>query len=180
MFAKLVVQAAPAKENALIGWAAAASFAESGFAAKWNLGRKFNEYLMNEKIIEQSQRQLFSKLLLLASKHTPLEIVELIVHSRYAIQLGGINKFDNIIWFNKECVEESLNDTILLMALDAKAAKLPEVFKLHKTLFAAKQKSSYKAELFVKAFAPKVVKKAKKTSSSKKGNELKNKGTKKS
>ena len=179
MFAKLV-EAAPAKENALIGWAAAASFAESGFAAKWNLGRKFNEYLMNEKIIEQSQRQLFSKLLLLASKHTPLEIVELIVHSRYAIQLGGINKFDNIIWFNKECVEESLNDTILLMALDAKAAKLPEVFKLHKTLFAAKQKSSYKAELFVKAFAPKVVKKAKKTSSSKKGNELKNKGTKKS
>ena len=89
-----------------------------------------------------------------------MNIDELIVHSRYAVQLGGINNFDNIIWFNKELVEESLNDAIMLMALDSKAAKLPEVFKLHKVLFAAKLKSTYKADLFVKEFAPKPAKKA--------------------
>ena len=115
---------------------------------------------MNEKLIEKSQRPVFTKFLLLASKKTSLDIATLIVNSRYAVQLGGINSFDNIIWFNKELVEESLNDTILLMALDSTAAKLPEVFKLHKTLFAAKLKSTYKAELFVKEFEPKTAKKA--------------------
>ena len=113
---------------------------------------------MNEKLIENSFRDLFIKTLLLASKDTGLELVELIVHSRYAVQLGGINSFDNIIWFNKERVEESINDAIMLKALGTTAAKLPEVFKLHKTLFAAKLKSTYKAELFVKAFAPKTAK----------------------
>ncbi|SEQ24699.1 Alpha amylase, catalytic domain [Treponema bryantii] len=167
LFTKLILQASPEKETALLVWAASSLFAENGFAAKWNLGRKFNEYLMNEKLIEKSLRPVFTKLLLLASKKTPLDIAELIVHSRYAVQLGGINNFDNIIWFNKELVEESLNDAIMLMALDSKAAKLPEVFKLHKVLFAAKLKSTYKADLFVKEFAPKpakkAVKKAKKT-----------------
>jgi hypothetical protein len=115
---------------------------------------------MNEKLVEKTLRPAFTKILLLASKKTPLDIVELIVNSRYAVQLGGINSFDNIIWFNKELVEESLNDTILLMALNSTAAKLPEVFKLHKTLFAAKLKSTYKAELFVKEFEPKPAKKA--------------------
>ena len=160
LFAKLVLQAAPSKETTLLVWAAASLFAENGNAAKWNLGRKFNEYLMNEKLIENSFRDLFIKTLLLASKDTALELVELIVHSRYAVQLGGINSFDNIIWFNKERVEESINDAIMLKALSTTAAKLPEVFKLHKTLFAAKLKSTYKAELFVKAFAPKTAKKS--------------------
>ncbi len=158
-FAKLILQISPEKETALIAWAAASIFAENGFAAKWNLGRKFNEYLMNEKLVEKSLRPEFTKILLLASKKTPLDIVELIVNSRYAVQLGGINSFDNIIWFNKELVEESINDTIMLMALDSTAAKLPEIFKLHKTLFAAKLKSAYKAELFVKEFEPKLAKK---------------------
>ena len=167
LFAKLILKEAPSKETALLVWAAASSFAETGFAEKWNLGRKFNEYLMNEKLIENSQRQLFTKVLLLASKNTALDIVELIVHSRYAVQLGGINSFDNIIWFNKELVEESLNDTILLKALDAKTVKLTEVFKLHKTLFAAKLKSAYKAELFVKEFAPKPAKKVSKATKAK-------------
>ena len=115
---------------------------------------------MNEKLIEKSLRPVFTKFLLLASKKTPLDIVTLIVNSRYAVQLGGINSFDNIIWFNKELVEESLNDTILLMALDSTAVKLPDVFKLHKTLFAAKLKSNYKAELFIKEFELKPAKKA--------------------
>jgi len=160
LFAKLLLQADASKEAALLVWAAASLFAENGFAAKWNLGRKFNEYLVNEKLTEKSLRPLFTKILLLASKNTPLDLVELIVHSRYAVQLGGINSFDNIIWFNKELVEDSLNDAIMIMALDASAAKLPEIFKLHKTLFAAKLKAAYKADLFVKAFAPKPAKKA--------------------
>ena len=104
---------------------------------------------------------MFTKLLLLASKKTPLDLVNLIVKSRYSVQLGGINSFDNIIWFNKELVEDSLNDAILLMALDSTEAKLPEIFKLHKILFAAKLKSAYKVELFVKEFEPKPAKKTK-------------------
>ena len=51
-------------------------------------------------------------------------------------------------------IEQSLNTLTMLMVLDAKAAQLPEIFKLYKTLCAAKLKAAYKADLLLKEFAP--------------------------
>ena len=78
-----------------------------------------------------------------------------------AHKLAGTNSFDNIRWFNKELSDDSLNKTILLLALTGKAADFAAIQKFNKLLTAAKTKAAYKCELMLKEFEPKVV--AKKT-----------------
>ena len=164
-FTKLMLTTEPELLNVLLGWALAADYAEAGFACEWNLGRKFNEYLMNEKVLEKSDRDRFINLFVLAgvcdssalpkdAKKAAYKIVELLVHSKYAVRLSGINNFDNTLWFNKEMIEHSLDTLTMLMSLDSKAAKLSEVFKLYKTLCAAKLKAAYKVDLLLKEFEP--------------------------
>ncbi|MBP5520473.1 MAG: alpha-amylase [Treponema sp.] len=176
-FTQLLAQEKPELTNALLSWAFAADFAESGFAEKWNFGRKFNEYLINAKLIEKSERELFTKIFILAAasdnallskdaKKAAAKITELLVHSKHAGRLSGINNFDNTWWFNKEMLDESLAYAILLLALNSKEAKLAEVFKLYKTICAAKLKAAYKCELLLKEFAPKS-EKSKKSASKK-------------
>ena len=186
-FTKLMLTASPELINVLFGWAMAAGYAEEGFASKWNLGRKMNEYLMNAKLIEKSCINRFASLFVLASvcdseslpkdeKKLSAKIVELLVNSRYSVMLSGINNFDNTLWFNKEMIENSLNTLVMLMALDANPAKLSAVFKLYKNLCAAKLKAAYRCELLLKQFAPvpeKTEKSAKKAASAKKSSAVK-------
>ena len=82
-------------------------------------------------------------------------ITELLVISKYRRFLSGANTFDNIVWFNKEITDDSINLTELLMLMNAKEKDLPDVLKLFKDLRAAKLKAAYKCELFAKAYAPK-------------------------
>ena len=89
-------------------------------------------------------------------------ITELLVISKHRRFLSGANTFDNVLWFNKEITDYSLNLVELLMMMNAKEKDLPEVLKLFKDLRAAKLKAAYKCELFVKAYAPSVKKPAKK------------------
>ena len=51
------------------------------------------------------------------------------------------------------------------MLLNAKKSKLPSVFELYRTICKAKDEAEYKAELFVKPFAP--VNKTKKSATAK-------------
>lgn len=169
-FAKLMIQFRKELGPSLPCWAICAEYAEKGFAFKWNFGRKFNEYL------KKDLRYFFQKVLLLAScsdssklpkeeKQIAYKTLCLMTEGTYAATLSGANTFDNIRWFNKEMLDESLNIAIMFMALNAKDAKLPEVFKYYKKLCAAKLKSAYKCELLLKPFAPpaKKAKVAKKT-----------------
>ena len=179
-FTKLMLTTEPELLNVLLAWALAADYAEAGFAAEWNLGRKFNEYLMKAALLEKSDKDRFIKLFVLTSvcdssslpkdaKKVAAKITELLVHSKYSVGLSGINNFDNTLWFNKEMIEHSLNTLIMLMALDAKAAKLPEVFKLYKTLCNATLKAAYKCDLLLKQFVPEAKKeKASKQTTAKK------------
>ena len=86
------------------------------------------------------------------------------MQSRWCGLLSGTNSFDNIRWFNKELSDDSLNKTILLLALTGKAADFAAIQKFNKLLSAAKTKAAYKCELMLKEFEPKIV--AKKTTKS--------------
>jgi len=162
-FAKLMIQANKALGPCLPCWAICAEYAENGMAFEWNLGRKLNEYL--QKDLRGLLQKLFmfwsisdSSKLAKDSKPVAYKIVTLLTDSKYAGYLSGANSFDNVRWFNKEMIEDSLNLVAITMALSAKEKDLPDVFKLYKTLNAAKLKAAYKCDLFVKPFAP-VVKK---------------------
>ena len=77
------------------------------------------------------------------------------MQSRWCGLLSGTNSFDNIRWFNKELSDDSLNKTILLLALAGKTADFAVIQKFNKILTAAKTKAAYKCELMLKEFEPK-------------------------
>ena len=171
-FAGLMKKADDSLEVQLLCWALCGSLAEKGCALEFAFGRKFNEYLSEEKLLAKDQRANLTKLFILAratntavikkdSKAAALEVTKLLMQGRWSYALSGANCFDNIWWFNKELSNDSLNKTILLLALAGKNADYEGIQKFYKLLAAAKTKAAYKCELMLKEFEPKdVVKKS--------------------
>ncbi len=171
-FAKFFISESKEIELALICWAIAAGYSETGYAKEWSLGRKFDEALRRNKIVEENQnyRALLTKLFVLASVSnvsvtekemvkSAYKVVSLLVDSDYAYMLAGANTFDNIKWFNKETTDYSLAVLIMLFALTGKQS-YEQVCEFYKLLANAKLKAAYKCNLFLKPFAPKVKKPA--------------------
>ena len=162
-------------EKLLLCWALCGTLAEKGNALEFAFGRKFNEYLREEKLTDKDERWNLTKLFVLAtatntaaikkdSKTAAYEVTKLMMQSRWCGLLSGTNSFDNIRWFNKELSDDSLNKAILLLALAGKTADFAAIQKFNKLLTVAKTKAAYKCELMLKEFEPKVVvKKAGKT-----------------
>ena len=175
---KLMESSDPNLEVVLLCRALSGKYATSGLADFLNFARKFNQFIKEYTELEKNLRPDLTRMFLLArvsdiSKlSTPAgrraaaaRITELLVISKHRRFLSGANTFDNIVWFNKEITDYSLNLIELLMMMNAKSAELEDVLKLFKDLRAAKLKAAYKCELFAKAYAPKV---ATKKASSKK------------
>lgn len=155
-------------EKQLLCWALCGTLAEKGCALEFAFGRKFNEYLREEKLSDKDERWSLTKLFVLAAATSPAaikkdskaaayEVTKLLMQSRWCGLLSGTNSFDNIRWFNKELSDDSLNKTILLLALAGKTADFAAIQKFNKLLTAAKTKAAYKCELMLKEFEPKVV-----------------------
>ncbi len=167
-FAGLMKGADAGLELQLLCWALCGSLSEKGCALNFAFGRKFNEYLHEEKLIDKDERWNLTKLFVLATATSPAaikknskaaayEVSKLLMQSRWCGLLSGTNSFDNIRWFNKELSDDSLNKTILLLALAGKTADFAAIQKFNKLLTAAKTKAAYKCELMLKEFEPKVV-----------------------
>ena len=178
-FASLMEGADAGLEKLLLCWALCGSLAEKRCALDFAFGRKFNEYLHEEKLTDKDERWNLTKLFVLATATSPaaikkdskvaaFEVTKLLMQSHWCGLLAGTNSFDNIRWFNKELSDDSLNKTILLLALTGKVADFANIQKFNKLLTAAKTKAAYKCELMLKEFEPKVVvKKATKSPGSK-------------
>ena len=163
---KLMETADPNLETVLICRALSGKYATSGLADFLNFGRKFSQFIKAYTDIDKNLRADFTRLFLLARVSdvakisTPAgrriaaaRITELLVISKHRRFLSGANTFDNIVWFNKEITDYSLNLIELLMMMNVKSADLENVLKLFKDLRAAKLKAAYKCELFAKAYA---------------------------
>ncbi|SFI74558.1 Alpha amylase, catalytic domain [Treponema bryantii] len=169
-FASLIEGADADLEKLLLCWALCGSLTEKGCALEFAFGRKFNEYLCEEKFTDKDERWNLTKLFVLAtatnsaaikkdSKAAAYEVTKLLMQSRWCGLLSGTNNFDNIRWFNKELSDDSLNKAILLIALTGKTADFANLQKFNKLLAAAKTKAAYKCELMLKEFEPKIVEK---------------------
>jgi hypothetical protein len=191
-FIKLMESADPNLEIALLCRALSGKYATSGLADFLNFGRKFNQFILAYTDLNKNLRADLTRVFLLArvsdiSKlSTPAgrrtaaaRITELLVISKHRRFLSGANTFDNIVWFNKEISDYSLNLVELLMMMNAKPAALPDVLTLFKDLRAAKLKAAYKCELFAMAYAPKGPKAPAKKASAKKTQTTKKTSTKK-
>ena len=169
-FVKLLIEKDEKLELLLLCDALCAEYSQNSLADKWNLGRKLNSYL--QKDFAYALKKLFkisplgkSSKLPKNSKKVAFEIIDFLVRGKFAKNLSGANYFDGTLWFNKELLEENLNLVFAQMLLNAKKSKLPSVFELYRTICKAKDEAEYKAELFVKPFAP--VNKTKKSATAK-------------
>ena len=156
----------PNLEVVLLCRALSGKYAISGLADFLNFGRKFTQFIKNYTDIDKNLRADLTRLFLLARvsdisklstpagrRNTAARITELLVISKHRRFLSGANTFDNIVWFNKEITDYSLNLIELIMMMNAKTAELENILKLFKDLRAAKLKAAYKCELFAKAYA---------------------------
>ncbi len=163
---KLMETADPNLETVLICRALSGKYATSGLADFLNFGRKFTQFIKAYTDIDKNLRADLTRLFLLARVSdvakisTPAgrriaaaRITELLVISKHRRFLSGANTFDNIVWFNKEITDYSLNLIELLMMMNIKSADLENILKLFKDLRTAKLKAAYKCELFAKAYA---------------------------
>ena len=180
-FIKLMESTDPNLEIVLLCRALSGKYATSGLADFLNFARKFNQFIGEYTELGKNLRADLTRMFLLARvsdvsklatpaarRTAAARITELLVISKHRRFLSGANTFDNIVWFNKEITDYSINLTELLMLMNAKEKALPDVLKLFKDLRAAKLKAAYKCELFAKAYAPSVKKPATKKASSKK------------
>ena len=165
-FASLMEGADAGLEKLLLCWALCGTLSEKGCALEFAFGRKFNEYLREEKLTDKDERWNLTKFFVLAtatntaaikkdSKVAAYDVTKLLMQSRWCGLLSGTNSFDNIRWFNKELSDDSLNKTILLLVLAGKTADFANIQKFNKVLAAAKTKAAYKCELMLKEFEPK-------------------------
>ena len=157
----------PNLELVLLCRALSGKYATSGLADYLNFARKFNQFITAFIEGGKSLRADLTRTFLLARvsdvtklstpagrRNAAARITELLVISKHRRFLSGANTFDNIVWFNKEITDYSLNLVELLMMLNAKTADLENILKLFKDLRAAKLKAAYKCELFAKAYEP--------------------------
>ena len=190
-FLKLMETADPELEIILLCRALAGKYATSGLADFLNFGRKFSQFIKAYTDLDRNLRPALTRIFLLARvsditklsspagrRNAAARITELLVISRHRRFLSGANTFDNIVWFNKEITDYSLNLIELLMMMNEKKDDLENILKLFKDLRAAKLKAAYKCELFAKAYAAKAPG-AKKASSAKKASTKKASTTKK-
>ncbi len=166
----------------LLCYALASSLADSDFAMTSALPRKFNDILkaMQNKEAEEFRsanpdlhfhtsvkdyRQNLTKLFAVTAKASLkayvkdekkglFPLVSEMMNGRNSWLLSGANDFDNIRWFNKESSDEALNMVCSALLLSNTAAKEESILAMYKTLCTAKTKAAYKAENFVKPFAP--------------------------
>ncbi|MBR5647086.1 MAG: alpha-amylase [Treponema sp.] len=171
-FAKLMMNENSSLKNMLIFWALTGLYSETSLPKDTNFARIYSQSA-KEYELEISRYEL-TKLFILSSvsdlkklkTKAPLEIASLLVKSRYSSMLCGVNAFDNILWFNKEMSDESLNTIFLLAGLISTEKAFESVSQLYKKLCSAKLKAAYKCALFLKPFEP--AKSKKKTVTSKK------------
>ena len=191
-FLKLMETADPELEIILLCRALAGKYATSGLADFLNFGRKFSQFIKAYTDLDRNLRPALTRIFLLARvsditklsspagrRNAAARITELLVISRHRRFLSGANTFDNIVWFNKEITDYSLNLIELLMMMNEKKDDLENILKLFKDLRAAKLKAAYKCELFAKAYAAKAPG-AKKASTTKKASPKKASSPKKS
>ena len=149
----------------LLNIAFCGSYAENEMAVKWNLGRKFNQFLKQENICEVDNRAMFTKVFVLCEKSTKIfalktdkekafELISSITSGTTAYSLSGLNEFNGVKWFNKERTEESINLIFMILLSSLTKNDFESVLKLYKSIFAAEIKSEYNLSLFVKPFTP--------------------------
>ncbi len=154
-------------EDLLVCYALVKEYADRGLADRWAFARKLHEYFGAAGACKCDMRHELTKLFALATvsdadsmskdlKKTAYQIVKLLTESPKAYILSGANRFNDVVWFNKEVCESSVINSIILALLAEKDEEA--ILKEFSTLVTAMNGAEYKCAEFIKPFAPKEAK----------------------
>lgn len=178
-------------ENAvdvLSGFALVSS-AGSSNCIKWGFPRKLTQFLAKADIRSSSLEKQFVRLFVCMRIRdfnfgtsgivkSTYEVALLLADSKYAALLTGANEYNGIKWFNKELMENTLWLALASVVMNSPRILKEQIFRLYRTLTAAKESSEYKCEKFIEAVKPLAKKsrpKCAKTSSSAKTDSVREK-----
>ena len=151
-------------KEAFFACAVVFALSDSVCASKWSLARKFVQFMQSAGVQDAfSQRwnldRMF-RLLCLAdrsfksssAKKSLRECAEFLMNSKYSCMLVGANRFDNVIWFNKEACDSALYLFVTGYILLNGDAKGKEALASYKELVRAEADSGYKCVSFIESF----------------------------
>ncbi|HBD68684.1 MAG TPA: alpha-amylase, partial [Treponema sp.] len=147
---------------------------------KWGYDRKLTELMREAGIDLPSARDILKRLFVMmrvrdynfgtsgAVKST-YETSLLLVEGDYAQLLTGANEFNGIRWFNKERMDETLWYGFAAVVMYSPRILREQIYRLYRTLYAAKEKAEYQCQKFTDALKPaSLTKRSTKTSTAKK------------
>nr|MDE5899501.1 alpha-amylase [Treponemataceae bacterium] len=152
--------------EALACYAMVKEYADAQLAERWAVVRKLDEYFQSAGASCCDIRPALSRLFAFAGvapadamakdgKKAAYAVVSRMTQGCLASALSGANRFNNIVWFNKEASDVSLVYAFALALAPASEAQAAAALKVYADVLDAKVKAEYRCEEFLRPFAPK-------------------------
>ena len=166
-FDNLLYEGLSTHQNAaeLLSSFASVSSAGKENCIKWGYDRKLAELMHAAGIECPGARDILKRLFVMmrvrdynfgtsgAVKST-YETSLLLVEGDYAQLLTGANEFNGIRWFNKERMDETLWYGFAAVVMYSPRILREQIYRLYRTLYAAKEKAEYQCQKFTDALKP--------------------------
>ncbi len=132
---------------------------------KWAYDRKLSEILYDAGLNAPEIQATFTKIFVTMKirdfnfgdaslAKSTWETAKLFVEGEYAVLLSGANEFNGIRWFNKEKLDDSLWYSIVAVLMYTPGILRDQIYRLYRTLVAAKNSAEYKCKNFTDALKP--------------------------
>ena len=131
----------------------------------WSYDRKLTELLGKADIKAPGMKETFRSLFFMmrvrdfnfgasSFAKSTYESAKLLVDGPYSDLLVGTNEFNGIKWFNKEKMESAMWFCLAAITMFSPRILREQIYRLYRTLIAAKESSEYQVEKFLTALNP--------------------------
>ena len=160
------------KESVLFAsvFAVLTKIAETELAERWGLARKGAEFLKDAEVSDRTTFNFLKRMFAISAQKQPtcriakgkdeeecerqsaLAVANILVSSKDAWLISGVNEYDGIKWFNKELTDSSLFMECAHLLMKSSKSSHQLILKTYKTLSQAKEAAEYKCDDFIKQF----------------------------
>ena len=144
---------------------AAVSSAGSENCLKWGYDRKLCELMARKVPLYGGEKDTFRRLFICmkirdmnfgaaSQAKSAYDAARLLVDGDCSWLLAGVNEFNGIKWFNKEVIETTMWYAFAAVVMYSPRILREQIYRLYRTLNAAKESSEYQCQKFTDALKP--------------------------
>lgn len=127
--------------------------AKRNLLLEWNFQRKIVEYAAEILHFDGLFDYFEKAFAVLSCDENEKSIAKMLVDSKYSAKFAGVNEFNGIKWFNKELMENSLEEFEKILLIKATKKQKTKVDKIFKNLKKCVSESEYKCDLLLKGIS---------------------------